>query len=153
MKPNDNPFSLAERAVAEEIRRLPEVSGAESGEPVSVFAFSEENFTEKLQSAVAQATGQCICVFADAADAPNVHGARLSARLAVSVEISANGVLTDAKRTSTSDLAVAVIRGLDGVAFEYPFTPDALRWQSSSVADDNGLYVHALRFSARIVLR
>lgn len=151
-KNNINPLSMAELTIAQEIRSVVEVSGVFDGESVSVFARAEEDFLQKIEHSVEKSIGQTIAVSGVSVDAPVRTGGALMATVHLSVEVCSNGVLSDDRKKSTADLALAIIAALDGTAYEVPFTPMPVLYVGSEIYEDSESYVHQARFDAQIFL-
>lgn len=152
-KHNLNALAVVESVIADEIRSIPEVSGMLDGDTLAVFASCEEDFAAKLEFNIQKALGHTVAVYTNSVDEPRRNGAALAATAHLTVEVSSNGLLTDDKKKSTSDIALVIIAELEGSCYEAPFTPMPVLYAGSEIYENAESYIHSARFDVQFLLK
>lgn len=152
-KHNLNALAVVESGIADEIRSIPEVSGMLDGDTLAVLASCEEDFAAKLEFNIQKALGHTVAVYTNSVDEPRRNGAALSATAHLTVEVSSNGLLTDDKKKSTSDIALAIIAALDGTVYAEPLVPVSVLFAGSEIYEDTERYSHSVRFDVQFFIK
>lgn len=154
MKNLYNPFAVCEQTLAEEIRRLPEVSGLFSDVDLQVLATSGENFADKLESIIRTSVGQGVVVSCTGT-ANNVWctDGVLSDVALIKVEIKGSILMADGNPEPATSIACAILRSIVGAYFDTPFLPEPVRFAGMSIADfEDFTRIVTLSLEARIFL-
>lgn len=154
MKNYFNPFAICEQTLAEEIRRLPEVSGFFSSVEAHVLAVSEEDFASKLESGISCTLGQGVVVSCTGtAGTPQCIDGVLSDVAQIKVEIKGSILMADGNPEPATTIAAAILRSVVGASFEDPFSAEPVKFSGLSIADfEDFTRVVTLSLEARILL-